>query len=415
MIECPYCGQSMAVQGGASDGDEALTEEILRGYDRDFGEGARHGRGEMVQRDWRARERGVWPVEGKASTSYGYGQGAASVIGPPQVYPRHGDRKGAWAPRPRVSDVEWVEAVYPADTPVVSKVRVFETCMAGSTFAVTARDRAGDPQVLLWQAPPRPPRVKSEAAVVEIAVNPPRALHAVRAYVVNDGAQYTQVDTIGLVALDPLPEAKRAAWPKKSRRGLRVVAGLLMLGVGIWFAGRACRHDAAAPVVAPQAAIAGGSATPWEIDQEGLAKAGAVWATHAVASSEYQHDRWAAAQATGAPDVFPVHGDNGKAWASYGTNDGAEWLEVSWDAPVTTRALAVVETFHPGALVRVDDLSGAQPETLWRGALSPSPESRVVRVSWAERRALSRVRLVLDTTMVSGWNEIDAVGAVPTW
>jgi len=400
---------------GGADGDAALTEELLRGYDRDRGEGARHGLREMVQRDWRARERGIWPVDGKASTTYGIGQGAASVIGPPRVYPWHGERKGVWSPRARASGVEWIEAVFPDGTPPVCTVRVFETCSAGAAFAVTARDRAGDAQVLLWQAPPKPARVGADAAVVEVAVNPPRPLHSVRAYVANEGPEYAEIDTIGLIAVDPLPEERRAEWPKRKSRLLRVIVGLLVLAVGIWWGVRACHGGEPAPIVTPATTIASGSAAPWDIDRDGLAAAGAVWASKATASSEYRHDKWSAAQATGAPDVLPLHEDNGRAWASYGTNNGTEWLEVSWSTPVTTRALVVVETFHPGAVVRVDDLSGATPVTLWRGALPPSAESRVVRVSWANRRAISRVRLVLDTTLVSGWNEIDAVGAVPTW
>lgn len=424
VIECPYCGRALEVQPDSTsvrDGQEreSLADRLLRGYDRDFGDGGRHGRGEMAQRNWRAHDRGVWPAEGRASSSFGVGWAAGSVVGTPRVYPRHGDRRGAWAPRSRTSRTEWIEAIFPSDTPAVAKVRVFETNMPGSTFAVTGRGPGvGDEELLLWEGAPVPRR-HGEAMVLEVRIDPPRRLHAVRAYVVNDGAEYTEIDTIGLVAESPLPEAKRASWPQPGRgRGVRIVVGLavLLVGMGVFIASSTShKSKRRAVAAAPASSLAGATASPWNVDDNGLVAAHVAWASGATASSEYEADRWSAARATGEPNVFPRHADDPNAWASHDSDGGGEWLDVTWSSPVPAKGLVVVETYHPGALARVDDLSGAQPVTLWKGTVAPSSASRVLRVTLPEKREISRVRLILDTSRAAGWNEIDAVGLLPAW
>ncbi len=422
VIECPYCGRALEVQPDSTsvrDGQEreSLADQLLRGYDRDFGDGGRHGRGEMAQRDWRAVDRGVWPAEGRASSSFGVGWAAASVVGPPRVYPRHGDRRGAWAPRSRTSRTEWIEAIFPADTPAVARVRVFETNMPGLTFAVTARGPGvGDEEILLWQGAPVPRR-HGEAMVLELRVDPPRRVHAVRAYVVNDGAEYTEIDTIGLVAAEPLPAAQRASWPQPGKgRSTRVAVGLLVLAAGMGvFVASSTSHKKRSVAAAPAASVAGATASTWDVDDNGLVAAHVQWASGASASSEYETNRWSAARATGEPNVFPRHGDDPQAWASHASDGGGEWLDVTWSSPVAATGLVVVETFNPGALARIDDLSGAQPVTLWQGTAAPSSSSRVLRVTLPDKREISRLRLVLDTSRVAGWNEIDAVGLLPAW
>jgi hypothetical protein len=72
--------------------------------------------------------------------------------------------------------------------------------------------------------------------------------------------------------------------------------------------------------------------------------------------------------ALGAPDTFPRDCDCNEAWASEEPDLGAEWITVAFPNPVDARSIVVVETFNPGAVVRVDDVSEADaPVLLWEG------------------------------------------------
>ena len=117
-------------------------------------------------------------------------------------------------------------------------------------------------------------------------------------------------------------------------------------------------------------------------------------------------------RALGMPDVFPAYGDMVNAWAPEPTDDGGEWLTVRFPTSVQASAVLIVETYGAGALARVDDLSTSPPSTLWEGQTGASG-SRVLRLSLPTPRPIHTIRLILDTTRVSGWNEIDAVGLVP--
>lgn len=139
-----------------------------------------------------------------------------------------------------------------------------------------------------------------------------------------------------------------------------------------------------------------------------------AWATSSHGfSSQYADPAWSAAQAVGRPDVFPRHGDLQEAWASKAPDAGTEWLILGFDTTEPATAVRIVETLHPGALVRVDDVSGPTSVALWAGTTeSLTDRSRVLEVVLPEARAITRLRLVLDTRRVAGWNEIDAVGLV---
>jgi hypothetical protein len=73
----------------------------------------------------------------------------------------------------------------------------------------------------------------------------------------------------------------------------------------------------------------------------------------------------------------------------------------------------VVETLNPGALVRIDDFTGdAVPRRLWSGETPATKQARFLRLELAEPVRIDSIRLILDTSRVAGWNEIDAVGLI---
>lgn len=122
---------------------------------------------------------------------------------------------------------------------------------------------------------------------------------------------------------------------------------------------------------------------------------------------------WSAAQATGAPDT-PIAGDNPTAWASKQGDMGEVTIDLDFETAMHVDYVRIRETYNPGAVVRILALEpGGGWDLLWEGValvqeaprwFTPSARSTPYRVK--------RIRIVLDTDRIGGWNEIDAVELV---
>lgn len=419
-VTCSYCLRELLVvatgtQVTAHHDARSLTDRLLHGYTgEDIGQGRHFSVEEMKGRDVWSHERGLWPIAARASTSWGGSWGPGALIGPPRVYPSHGDIRGAWAPRTRDSDVEWIEVDYRDDAPPAAAIRVFETNDPGASFAVTVLESGREE--LLWQRPPS--LIRAGAQVLEIPLASPRRIERLRIYVSNShGPSWSEIDTVGLVAAEPLPEAMRTR-PRRSlvRRSLgcvAVVAGLVAVSTCVLgVIGLSQRSSARSPIpAAPTERVSGASLAV--SDSGDLA--GVIWASDVVAfSSEYGVSLNSASAALGAPDVYPHHGDRAEAWAPDARDGGDEFLELRVAAPVRARAVVIVETQGAGAVRRVDDVtSGRPPAILWEGTSGGASRARILAIELSEPREISAVRVVLDTRRTPGWNEIDAVGLAP--
>jgi hypothetical protein len=118
---------------------------------------------------------------------------------------------------------------------------------------------------------------------------------------------------------------------------------------------------------------------------------------------------WGPEQAAGAPNSEGA-GDLPTAWASLQPDGGEQWLETNYAKPVEIAQVRVLENYNPGAIVRiVAILDGGTEIPLWRGEepklTAPADQKFPVRPGVVA----SKVRVVLDTNKVPGWNEIDAV------
>jgi DNA-binding beta-propeller fold protein YncE len=140
------------------------------------------------------------------------------------------------------------------------------------------------------------------------------------------------------------------------------------------------------------------------------------WASSAVASSEWGNPDWSAMQATGAPDtIIEECEDATTAWASAGS-DTVEWIELSYDIPVTPTEINIIQTHSPDqvVLVEVVDLGGeyhsvytGTPENLWE--LCPYTLSISLDVDFE----VDTVKITVDQSVIGAtWNEIDAVELV---
>jgi hypothetical protein len=136
------------------------------------------------------------------------------------------------------------------------------------------------------------------------------------------------------------------------------------------------------------------------------------WATSAIASSEYTDSGWNASQAAGAPNVADC-ADDSKAWASEGY-DKVEWLEVSYNTPVTPAQVNIYETYNPGQIVKVEllDVNSNYHEIYTAKVQAKEcPSVLAIDISEIDYQVIA-VRITVDQTQALNWAEIDAVELV---
>ncbi len=135
------------------------------------------------------------------------------------------------------------------------------------------------------------------------------------------------------------------------------------------------------------------------------------WASSAQASSEYGSDNWAAYQATGSPDTQNC-ADEVTAWAS-GASDGVDWLELTYDTPVTPTRINIVQTYNPSQVTEVIlyDAKGSAYSIYKKDPklVSDCPYTLSIPVKQAKYKT-QRIRIHVDQSQLgTSWNEIDAV------
>ena len=117
---------------------------------------------------------------------------------------------------------------------------------------------------------------------------------------------------------------------------------------------------------------------------------------------------WGEEQAVGPPDTFEA-GDRPSAWASLLPDGGEEWLSTGFDAPVDIAEIRIRETYNPGAITKVTAFVNGSEQVIWEGTSQsgPAPRDFVVRPDFGVTS--DAIAIHMDTGLVKGWNEIDAV------
>ena len=116
-------------------------------------------------------------------------------------------------------------------------------------------------------------------------------------------------------------------------------------------------------------------------------------------------------QLAGPPDSLQG-GDVPTAWAS-ATSDGQdEWVELIYAEPIEPIAALVYESCAPGALSQIEFYRDAEQRvTVWGDDPKPvNAPTRIINAPVEVDFPVQRVRLSILSTLVPGWNEIDAVG-----
>ena len=124
---------------------------------------------------------------------------------------------------------------------------------------------------------------------------------------------------------------------------------------------------------------------------------------------------WSAEQLTGTPDT-PMAGDLPTAWASKQQDMGEVWLELDYAESVLPERLRIHENLNPGAVARVYAMDGDHPADentvwieIWRGEAPAAQAPTWFEVSLEASHRTCTIRVIVDTSRVGGWNEIDAV------
>jgi hypothetical protein len=144
---------------------------------------------------------------------------------------------------------------------------------------------------------------------------------------------------------------------------------------------------------------------------------GTRWATSVVsASSEFAPTYWGAKQILGAPDTYPSCGDNASAWASKTPDGGPESITVGFDPPASGDAVWIVETFNPDAVSRVTVTSDEGTRSIYQGTPHrvDAECARVLKIPTGSASPIHQIRIDLASDQVRGFNELDAVGVVPS-
>ncbi|MBI4861207.1 MAG: zf-HC2 domain-containing protein, partial [Candidatus Riflebacteria bacterium] len=127
----------------------------------------------------------------------------------------------------------------------------------------------------------------------------------------------------------------------------------------------------------------------------------------------YRFPSWSPMQATDAPDTR-IAGDLSSAWAPLEQEKGLEWLELDYAPALVANQVRIRETYNPGAVTGVvlfDEQGNVLADIPVKDTSKQAPTFLDVGFP-VTPRPVARVKVVLDTSLVPGWNEIDAVELV---
>ena len=142
------------------------------------------------------------------------------------------------------------------------------------------------------------------------------------------------------------------------------------------------------------------------------------WASPIGASSTTGAVGTQTPEAGGEPDgacEFPGDSDrSANAWRPQTPDDGVEWIDLNFLAPVHATAIEIYETVNPGAVTRVFVRNlDFELHEVWSGEDPSTGCPAILHIDFERLPfATTRVRIELNTSLVPGFNYIDAVKLV---
>jgi len=117
---------------------------------------------------------------------------------------------------------------------------------------------------------------------------------------------------------------------------------------------------------------------------------------------------------TGAPNVYPVYGDNGNAWAPAGEDNQREYLVLGFNNPAPVNYVDVYETNNPGTIdtVYVKNPNTGNFEVVYtHTAAATAQVADILHITFPMTKYnVSEIRIAINAPVIpSTWVEIDAV------
>jgi GTPase SAR1 family protein len=133
---------------------------------------------------------------------------------------------------------------------------------------------------------------------------------------------------------------------------------------------------------------------------------------------EWAPTRWSNNNLLGGPKVYPLYGDDPRAWShSYATLSGEVQVIVSFPQMGIIEKLDIYETYCCGAIRAIQTTqsylgkdANTKWTTLWEGKAVPlAPVSRVWTVPLTCTFPVQLIKLIIDGAAVPGWKNIDSI------
>jgi hypothetical protein len=142
------------------------------------------------------------------------------------------------------------------------------------------------------------------------------------------------------------------------------------------------------------------------------------WATKVLEfSSEFtgsNGQQYRAVQLLGKPNKLPQAESGASAWRSAQPDGGEEWVKVGFETPMEIRQVAIAENFGAGCVTDVVAYDTQNKEyTLYKSKSEATKRGAGMHRIWLPQLTsfkVSAIKVVLNTKLVAGWNEIDAIG-----
>ncbi|MCB0640563.1 MAG: PD40 domain-containing protein, partial [Phaeodactylibacter sp.] len=144
------------------------------------------------------------------------------------------------------------------------------------------------------------------------------------------------------------------------------------------------------------------------------------WATKVIEySSQYGDDLYSAEQALGFPNAMNDAGLSELAWVPRKEDSPfGEYIQVGFERPARIRQVAIAESLNPGAISKIILVFEDGEQSLIYANKDPKPLLQPLRLFRKTfdptQKAVTEVRLVLDTKAIPGSNQIDAIGISET-
>ena len=300
---------------------------------------------------------------------------AQQMIGEPNFFPNSGDNANNWAHTTQDGQREFLEVSFGEPRPIRG-VDVYETLTPGSIDSVYARDIEGNWH-LLWAGEAQ---ALTGAKVFQVRFDPTSyQVSAIRIAINSPGSVgWNELDAIAIIPSE-----------------LGQTAG----GGGT--------NGQTPPATGTETTTR--TQLPEEVNR--------IWVSSVVAfSTEFGATHQGVSELIGPPNTFPEHGDLLTAWASRTPDSQREFLIVAYENPTPIRGVDIYETFNAGAVDSVYAIdTNDNLYLLWAGEASAVSGAQILQVRFDPTPfTVKQIRIAMNSAAVLGWNEIDAIGILPS-